>query len=58
MSHPAELIGYQKQELRLDTLSDVLFVLNELNKKAGLRFDIDVRRPPHYDEWTCAVRFN
>ena len=42
---PAELIGYQKQELRLDTLSDVLFVLNELNKKAGLRFDIDVRRP-------------
>ncbi|MBR0208431.1 MAG: helix-turn-helix transcriptional regulator [Oscillospiraceae bacterium] len=55
---PAELIGYQKQELRLDTLSDVLFVLNELNKKAGLRFDIDVRRPPHYDEWTCSVRFN
>ena len=55
---PAELIGYQKQELRLDTLSDVLFVLNELNKKTGLRFDIDVRRPPHYDEWTCAVRFN
>ncbi len=55
---PAELIGYKKQELRLDTLSDVLFVLNELNKKAGLRFDIDVRRPPHYEEWTCALRFD
>lgn len=55
---PAELIGYQKQEIRLDTLADVLFVLNELNKKAGLRFDIDVKRPPHFDEWSCALRFN
>ena len=55
---PAELIGYQKQEIRIETLSDVLFVLNELNKKAGIRFDIDVKRPPHFDEWTCALRFN
>lgn len=55
---PAELIGYQKQEIRLDTLADVLFVLNELNKKAGLRFDIDVKRPPHFDEWSCALRFD
>ena len=53
---PAELIGFQKQEIRLDTLADVLFVLNELNKKAGLRFDIDVKRPPHFDEWSCALR--
>jgi len=55
---PAELIGYKKQEIRLDTLSDVLFVLNEINKKAGLRFDIDVRRPPNHDDWTCALRFD
>jgi transcriptional regulator with XRE-family HTH domain len=55
---PAELIGYQRQEIRLDTLSDVLFVLNELNKKAGLRFEIEVRRPPYYDEWTCSLKFD
>jgi transcriptional regulator with XRE-family HTH domain len=55
---PAELIGYRRQEIRLDTLSDVLFVLNELNKKAGLRFDIEVRRPPQYDEWTCSLKFD
>ena len=55
---PAELIGYQKQEIRLETLSDVLFVLNELNNKVGLRFDIDVKRPPHFDEWTCSLRFD
>jgi len=55
---PAALIGYQKQEIRLDTLSDVLYVLNELNKKAGLHFDIDIKRPPHFDEWTCSLRFD
>ena len=55
---PADLIGYEKQELRLDSLADVLYVLNELNKKAGLRFEIDVRRPPHFEEWTCALVFN
>ena len=43
---PAELIGYQKKNITLDTLSDVLYVLNELNKKAGLHFNIDVNRPP------------
>jgi transcriptional regulator with XRE-family HTH domain len=55
---PAELIGYQKKEIRLDTLSDVLFVLNELNKKAGLRFEIEVQRPPQHEEWTCALKFD
>ena len=55
---PAALIGYRKQELRLDTLSDVLFVLNELNKKVGLRFHIDVKRPQSYEDWTCSVRFD
>lgn len=55
---PAELIGYHKQEIQLDTLSDVLFVLNELNKKAGLHFDVDVRRPPKSEDWTCSLLFN
>ena len=42
---PADLIGYQRPSI-------------ELNKKAGLRFEIDVKRPPHYDEWTCSLRFD
>ena len=31
---PAELIGYQKKNITLDTLSDVLYVLNELKSGA------------------------
>ena len=55
---PADLIGYQRPSIELNTVSDVLTVLYQLNKKAGLRFEIDVKRPPHYDEWTCSLRFD
>ena len=55
---PADLIGYQRPSIELNTMSDVLTVLYQLNKKAGLRFEIDVKRPPHYDEWTCSLRFD
>ncbi len=55
---PVDLIGYQRQELRLDTMADVLYVLNELNRKSSLHFSIDVKRPPDYNEWTCSLRFN
>lgn len=55
---PAALIGYQSQSIRLDSLSDVFHVLNELNKKAGLHFEIEVKRPPQYEGWSCSMRFN
>lgn len=55
---PAALIGYKKQDLRLESLADVIFVLNELYKKAGLHFNIEVKRPPRYDEWTCSLIFD
>ena len=53
---PADLIGYQKPEIQLDSLSDVIAVLYQLNKKAGLRFEIDVKRPPEHDEWSCSLK--
>ena len=33
-------------------------VLYQLNKKAGLRFEIDVQRPPQSEDWTCSLRFD
>ena len=41
---PADLIGYQRPSIELNTISDVLTVLYQLNKKAGLRFEIDKHR--------------
>lgn len=48
----------KKPDIQLDSLSDVIAVLYQLNKKAGLRFEIDVKRPPYHDEWTCSLKFN
>ena len=55
---PADLIGYQRPSIELNSLSDVLTVLYQLNKKVGLRFEIDVKRPPHHDEWSCSLKFD
>ncbi len=55
---PSHLIGYQKQEIHLETLSDVLYVINELNKKAGIHFDVTVKKPNHNGEWSCALEFD
>ena len=54
----ADLIGYEKREAQLNTLADVLSVLHSLNKKDGLRFDVEVNRPPKTKEWTCSLRFD
>lgn len=54
----SELLGYQKQQSRLDTLSDLIFAINELNKKTDIRFEIEIKRPPENEEWTCTLRFD
>ena len=54
----ADLIGYEKREAQLNTLADVLRFLHSLNKKDGLRFDVEVNRPPKIKEWTCSLRFD
>ncbi len=54
---PADLIGYQKPDIQLDSLADVIAVLYQLDRKAGIRFDIDVRRPPQAEEWSCSLCF-
>ena len=54
----AELIGYQSKRIHLESLSDVFHVLNELNRKAGIRFDIEVKRPPQHEGWSCSLRFD
>ncbi len=55
---PADLVGYQRPEIQVDSMADVLAVLYQLNKKAGLRFEVEVQRPPQSESWSCAIRFN
>ncbi|MBQ2667168.1 MAG: helix-turn-helix transcriptional regulator [Clostridia bacterium] len=55
---PADLVGYQKPNIELTCLSDVLSFLYQLDKKEGLHFDVEVERPPHSEEWVCSLKFN
>lgn len=54
----AYLMGYGRTDNTMDTLSDVMALIAELSDKAGIRFEVDVKRPPHAEEWSCAIRFN
>ena len=51
-------MGYQKQDIQLDTFANILEVLNKLSRKTGLQFDIEVKRPPNADRWTCSLTFD
>lgn len=57
---PAELMGYEKQNIRIDTVADVIYIINELNNKADLHFDIIVEKPTddNDNQWTCSLKFD
>ena len=39
-------------------MADVLDFLFKLETAKELGFRIDVRRPPHYDQWECSITFD
>ena len=55
---PADLIGYQRPNIELNSVADILAVLYQLNKKVGLRFEVNVKKPPQHEEWSCSLRFD
>ncbi len=52
------LIGYDAERKPLENLSDIMNFLFQLDKIKELCFNIEVKRPPHYDGWECAITFN
>lgn len=52
------LIGYDAVRKPLENLSDIMNFLFQLDKIKELGFNIEVKRPPHYDGWECAITFN
>lgn len=55
---PAYLLGYDVPDADMRNLSDVLNFLFELDRIANLKFDIEVKRPPKSDRWTCSIVFD
>ena len=52
------LIGYESERKPLSNLADVLQFFFQLDMIQEIGFDIDVKRPPHYDGWQCSITFD
>lgn len=54
------LLGYKAETVKpeITTFADVAAMLFELEKITGLKFDIDVKRPPRNDNWECSLKFD
>ena len=55
------LMGYEPEKVvtpEIKTLADIINALFKLEEAEGVRFDIDVTRPPRTREWKCGLSFN
>ena len=57
-STPTYILGYESNHEPIRGLADVLDFLFKLENIKELGFRIDVRRPPHYDQWECSITFD
>ena len=54
------LLGYKTETVKpqITTFADVAVMLFELEKVTGLKFEIDIKRPPRDDNWECSIKFD
>lgn len=52
------LIGYDSHSKPLSDFADVLNFFCLLDRIKDVDFEIEAKRPPHYDGWECTVKFN
>ena len=52
------LMGYDSQAKPLSTFSDILNFFCLLDRVKDINFEIETKRPPHYDGWECTLKFN
>ena len=57
-STPTYILGYESNREPIRGLADVLDFLFKLENIKELGFRIDVRRPPHFDQWECSITFD
>ena len=55
---PTFILGYETNTAPIRSLADIMSFLFELNKVSSIKFDVDVKKPPRSNEWTCSIRFN
>lgn len=52
------LMGYDVDRSPITTMADVVAFFFKLNQVEGLDFQIEVKKPPRHDEWSCSITFD
>jgi len=52
------IIGYRADERQITSLADIMEFLFKLDKMKGLSYQINVKKPPHHNEWQCSISIN
>lgn len=52
------LMGYEMNSKPLSDFADILNFFCLLDRIKDVDFEIETKRPPHYDGWECTVKFN
>jgi transcriptional regulator with XRE-family HTH domain len=55
---PTFILGYETDIEPIRSLADVMNYLFNIEQVSGLDFGIDVKKPPHDNEWQCSITFN
>lgn len=53
-----DILGYNSGVDGLRSLADVMDFLFKLENVKGIDFSIDVKKPPHCEQWECSISFN
>lgn len=54
----SEILGYQSGVDDICRLSDIMDFLFKLENVKNLDFRIDIKKPPHSEQWECSISFN
>lgn len=52
------LLGNNSADVQVDSLADIMGFLFQMEKVTGLRFRLDVKRPPRDENWQCSIVFD
>ncbi|MCM1296487.1 MAG: helix-turn-helix domain-containing protein [Muribaculaceae bacterium] len=54
----SEILGYQSGVESIQRLSDIMDFLFKLENIKNVDFRIDIKKPPHCEQWECSISFN
>ncbi|MGN1401620.1 MAG: helix-turn-helix domain-containing protein [Bacillus sp. (in: firmicutes)] len=57
-SSPTFILGYETNIAPIKTLADVVEFFFKLEQVSDLDFSVDIKKPPHNDEWEGSITFN